>query len=165
MLRWLVLALLLANLAFFAWTRGQADRTGREPDRHAQQVHPEAVQLLPREKTMPTHEAASSAELTASAASTAVAAPPSSRATRCLEAGPFSAAAVATTEAALAAHPAASQMTNRWTRVTAETPGGAASSAPLYRLRVEAATPDEATVLESLPGSTLPHGFAPCAPR
>lgn len=72
MLRGLLLALLLANLAFFVWTQGGFGTTGgaaaagdQEPERLARQVHPEAVQLL----TPPI--AASGAAPQASAASAA----------------------------------------------------------------------------------------------
>lgn len=54
MLRGLVVLLLVANLAFFAWSRGWLDgvvgarATGdREPDRLARQVRPDAVTLVP----------------------------------------------------------------------------------------------------------------------
>ncbi|MDE2298159.1 MAG: hypothetical protein KGK18_08320, partial [Burkholderiales bacterium] len=54
MLRALVLTLLLANVAFYAWTQGWLDAvvgvraTGdREPDRLAQQVRPEIVRIVP----------------------------------------------------------------------------------------------------------------------
>ena len=53
MLRRVVLALLLANLAFFAWTQGWLDAvtgvspTGnREPERVQRQVRPEAVKIV-----------------------------------------------------------------------------------------------------------------------
>lgn len=49
MLRGLLLALLLANLAFFVWSQGgRGDAAGgdREPERLSRQVNPEAVQLL-----------------------------------------------------------------------------------------------------------------------
>ena len=75
MLRALVVALLLANLAVFGWTRGWLDdvvgvraRGDREPERLARQVRPEAVRILP-----------------ASAANE-----PVPEALACLEAGPFS---------------------------------------------------------------------------
>jgi hypothetical protein len=52
MLRWTVLALLALNLLFFGWTRGWLDgltglpaRGDREPQRLAQQVHPERITL------------------------------------------------------------------------------------------------------------------------
>ena len=49
MLRGLLLALLLANLAFFVWSQGGLGNTAggeREPERLSRQVNPEAVQLL-----------------------------------------------------------------------------------------------------------------------
>ena len=77
MLRGLVLALLVANLAFFGWTQGWLDNIigvraigDREPERLARQVRPDAVVIL-------TPGAAAAA---ASAAEARLA---------CLEAGPF----------------------------------------------------------------------------
>jgi hypothetical protein len=91
MLRGLVLALLAANLVFFAWTQGwlaplvAAPRQGEsEPGRLAAQVNPERVAVLPAE--------AASAALAA-----APAAPP-----RCLQAGPLDAAQASAVEAAVA---------------------------------------------------------------
>ncbi len=161
MLKGLVLALVLANLAFFAWTRGQTVRAEREPDRQAQQIRPESVRLLAPDGSAeaPPSEAASSAEAAVSVDEAASAAPT----TLCVEAGPFSSTEVASAEAALAASPAASAVANRWTRVAA--PDAAASAATAYRLRVDAATPDEAAALEALPASVLTRGFAPCAVR
>lgn len=158
MLRSLVLALLLANLAFFAWTRGQTVRADREADRQPPQVRPDAVRLLGPHSAA----AASAVELSASAAMAAASSP---SATRCIEAGPFSTAEVVAAEAALAAHSTASSLAQRWTRVSDEAPGAAAAASVVHRLRVDAATPDEAAVLESLPAGLLSHGFAPCAPR
>jgi hypothetical protein len=83
MLRALVALLLLANLAFYAWTQGWADsvvgipaRGDREPERLARQVRPESLKILP--------------------ASAALAPPP----VACLEAGPFADAALPAVEAA-----------------------------------------------------------------
>ncbi|MEP7295667.1 MAG: hypothetical protein ABI702_05715 [Burkholderiales bacterium] len=80
MLRALVVTLLVANLAFYAWSQGWLDSvvgdrsTGdREPERLARQVRPEQVHILP-----------------AGAASAAASAPAASTALACLEAGPFS---------------------------------------------------------------------------
>lgn len=84
MLRALVIALLLANAAFFAWTQGWLDTVvgvrsigDREPERLLRQLRPETIRIVP---------------------DTAVAAalPPA-----CLEAGPFAPAEVAGAEAAL----------------------------------------------------------------
>ncbi len=54
MLRGLVLFLVIANVAFFAWTQGHLTRVlgidplgDREPSRVQQQLHPEAVQIQP----------------------------------------------------------------------------------------------------------------------
>jgi hypothetical protein len=49
MLRALVLLLLVANGLFFAWSRGwlgDAGPGGREPERMARQVNPDAVRVL-----------------------------------------------------------------------------------------------------------------------
>jgi hypothetical protein len=74
MLRWVVALLLLANLGFFAWTRGWLDPAfgasslgDREPERLSHQVRPELVKLLPARR------AAASSPLAAA----------------CLEAGPY----------------------------------------------------------------------------
>ena len=162
------MALLLANVAFFALTRGEAVRAGREPDRHAQQVHPEAVRLLPTgsAEAASAPRSASAVDPTASAAETSAVAASSVTATRCFEAGPFNPAEIAAAEAALTASPAASALAQRWTRITAEVPGTPASAASsVQHLRVEAATPEEANALESLPAGLLTQKFAPCAPR
>lgn len=55
MLRLLVLSLILANAAYFAWAQGllraygYAPTVHTEPHRMAQQVHPEAVRVLPQD--------------------------------------------------------------------------------------------------------------------
>ncbi len=107
MLRGLVLALLLANLAFFTWSQGWLDsvvgiRAGgdREPERLARQVRPESVVIL-----TPVAVAA-----VASAAEASLA---------CLEAGPFSGAELASAEAALSGVVPA----GAWARVPADKPG------------------------------------------
>lgn len=220
MLRTLVVALLLANAAFFAWTQGWLDAVvgtpapaEHEPQRLGLQVRPEAVRLLPAQVAL------------------AASAPP---ATRCLEAGPFDATEVVAAEAALAANPAASAVAARWSRLSTDTPGvwliavgraapheaqlkkitelnrlgiafeamKAASGADetlslgqfdtlaaaqealsrfvargihtgriveltppatTHRLRIDAATPSEATTLESLPPSAAGRAFVACA--
>jgi hypothetical protein len=90
MLRALVLALLLANLGFYAWSHGWLDSIvgvradgQREPERLARQVRPETIRVL-------TPQAVAAA---ASAAESRL---------QCLEAGPFAAADIASAEAALA---------------------------------------------------------------
>jgi len=116
MLRRLVVLLLLANLAYFAWTQGWLDgllgvrsQGDREPERLARQVRPETVIILPP----------SAADTAASAAS---ADPPTQGATACLEAGPFaisaSVAAVAALQTAQPPLPPGS-----WADVKIERPG------------------------------------------
>ncbi len=89
MLRLLVVALLLANLAFYAWTQGMLDNlTGvraqgdREPDRLTRQVKPETIRVLP----------ASAVAMAATASDT----PPA-----CLEAGPYTPAQIGAAEGVL----------------------------------------------------------------
>ena len=125
MLRTLVVALLLANAAFFAWTQGWLDavmgaaaHAEREPQRLGQQVRPEAVRLLPAPVAL------------------AASAPP---ATRCLEAGPFDSTEVVAAEAVLAASPAASAVATRWSRLSTGTPGA-------WIIAVGRAAPPEAQV-------------------
>jgi hypothetical protein len=83
MLRLLALALLLANAGYFAWTHGlladygYAPAAQAEPQRLAQQIRPQAMQLL----------TAADARQLESAATPAAAAPP---APECLQAGIFS---------------------------------------------------------------------------
>lgn len=153
-----MLALLLANLAFFALTRGEAVRAEREPDRHAQQVRPEAVRLL-------TPAGAASATQSAAAVEAAAASAAAATAARCLEAGPFNTAEVATAEAALVASPAASSLAQRWSRISPEAPDTPNAASAVHHLRVDAATPEEAAALESLPAGVLIRAFTPCPPR
>ena len=78
MLRLLVLLLLLANAAYFAWSQdmlagiGLAPAQQREPQRVAQQIRPEAVRIIPGEEARRIEVAASAL-----------------RAPECLQAGPF----------------------------------------------------------------------------
>ncbi len=107
MLRLLVVVLLFANLAFYAWTQGMLDNlTGvraqgdREPDRLTRQVRPETIRVLP----------ASAVALAAAAAE----APPA-----CLEAGPYTPAQIAAAEGVLqTVLPAGS-----WASLKTESPG------------------------------------------
>jgi len=116
MLRLLVAALLLANLAFWAWSAGALEGLGlgpareRDPDRLTQQVHPDAVHVL-QPAAAAAALAAASAPRTGSVAERA--------AWICLEAGPFSAAAVEAAERALAA---AALPVGAWVRTSQETP-------------------------------------------
>lgn len=107
MLRALVVILLLANAAFFAWTQGWLDSVvgaravgDRDTQRLARQVRPDSVRVLPAQE------------------------PPRPKpVTRCLEAGPLDATGVIAAEAAIAASPAASALAGRWSRLSTETPG------------------------------------------
>jgi len=88
MLRALVVALLAANLVFYAWTQGWLDDVvgvraigDREPERMARQVRPELIRVLPPQ---------GAASVAAAKAS-------------CLEAGPFAADEIGGADAALQA--------------------------------------------------------------
>ena len=120
-------------------------------------------------------EASASAALPASVASAAsvnsagaalVAAPapppPAPPGTRCLEAGPFSGAELATAETALAANAKTRRIARRWVQLTPD--AAIAPAAPQHRLRIDA-TPDEVAVLESLPASVVGRSFTPCTAR
>ena len=85
MLRWLVAALVVANLVFYAWTRGWLDDVAgvraagdREPERLTRQVKPDLIRVLP-----PQSAASAVAKAT------------------CLEAGPFAADEIGGADAAL----------------------------------------------------------------
>ena len=100
MLRALVVVLLLANIAFFAWARGwlgaPPHHAEREPERLLAQVRPEVVTVLPPGSATAAVQAARAAAL------------------QCLEAGPFADAAINAAEAAIAA---ASLPDGSWARV------------------------------------------------
>jgi hypothetical protein len=113
MLRVLVVALLVANAAFLAWSHGWLDgltglRAGgdREPERLARQVRPESIRLLP------------AAEPGSGATTAGIALAPA-----CLEAGPYTASQIATIEAAVRAGAPAVTQAGRWATVKTETPG------------------------------------------
>lgn len=135
MLRLLVAALLVANLAFWAWHQPAvadwlglpAARDGREPQRLQHQIHPEAIRLVGRgtpaaaalaARAPVVGDAASSPDTTASGSSAA--ALPDQAAPLCLEAGPLNdtAAAAATRELAQAGVPSGA-----WVDVRRELPG------------------------------------------
>lgn len=107
MLRPLIVALLIANLGYFAWTQGWlpswvgASPLGdRDPQRLERQVNPEAVRILP---PLPASRTAQSA----------------AQAPACIEAGPFDGTQVEAAEAALTLLVPA----GNWSRVTTEAPG------------------------------------------
>lgn len=96
MLRALVAVLLLANLAFWAWSAGTLEGIGlgpareRDPARLTQQVQPDAVRVLPPTAAVAALSAASAAQ-------------GSGAALACLEAGPFAPTTIDAAERALAA--------------------------------------------------------------
>ena len=127
MLQRLVVLLILANLLFFAWSRGWLeDLTGsrvhpeREPERLARQVNPELVVILPPGAA----SASSSGPVAPAAAAAAAAAAASSVATSgtCLEAGPFASGAAVSAVAALQALQPPLRP-GSWAEVKTERPG------------------------------------------
>jgi hypothetical protein len=96
MLRWSVLVLLLANLAFWAWSEGwfvaplgMGPAVQREPARLTQQIQPDSIRVL-------------SPEAVKAALAGAASAPTPGAALKCLEAGPFAPAALESAEQVLA---------------------------------------------------------------
>jgi len=109
LLRALVVLLLLANIAFFAWSRGwlgaPPHHAEREPERLLAQVRPDVVTVLPAGTASAAVQAARAAAL------------------QCLEAGPFADATVSAAEAAIAP---ASLPEGSWARVES------AAGAPMW---------------------------------
>ena len=126
MLRLLVVALVLANLAFWAWHQppiAQAlglpgAEAGREPGRLARQIQPDAVRILPPEAAGSAASAPRLADTPAAGGSAS--APPSDTTPLCLEAGPLNdaSAAAAARELAQAGVPAGG-----WVDMRRELPG------------------------------------------
>ena len=143
MLRALLLALVAANLLFFAFTRGWLDGVmgmraigDREPERLAKQVHPESIVLLP------SGPAASAA----------------TEATACYEAGPFGSADAPAIEATLKTNlPPGSWSDNR-----AENPSPIGTLVS-HTYRVARADPALAVKLAALKLDAAGRGFSPCA--
>ena len=95
MLRWLVVALIAANLGYWAWTAGWLSgplgwgpMPQREPDRLDRQINPQALRVLGPGEAAAALAAASAARQASS---------------QCLEAGPFTVSALESAEQALAA--------------------------------------------------------------
>jgi hypothetical protein len=108
MLRWLVLALFLANALYFAWSQGWLGRGGgpaaaREPWRVQQQVRPDIVRVLPPDTVVPAPPVSPAlpASAAASAAHGAASAPDATLA--CFESAPLAPAGLDAAEQALAA--------------------------------------------------------------
>jgi len=113
MLRALVVLLLVANMLFFAWARGwlapvlppRADQ--REPARVAAQLRPELITVLSAGAASAAVAAASSAASAAAGAASGAASEPAHEAEGppiCLEAGPFTEAALKDAETVLTGH-------------------------------------------------------------
>lgn len=140
MLRALLVALLVANLLFFAFTRGALDgllglQATREPERLARQVRPETIRLQPM-----------------SAAST----PRDVRV--CLETPPFGAGDAPAVEAVLAANlPAGS-----WSDARGERTLGTRTELT-HSYRVANADAALAARLATLKLDLAGRGFSPCA--
>lgn len=133
MLRALVVALLLANLAFWAWhfppvadalgLGGQAE--GREPERLQRQVRPEAIRVLPAERPAVAQAAATGLTPVSDAAAPASASPASAAAVPaagavCVEAGPLAEAAA---QAAIRELTGAGVAAGSWVDMQRELPG------------------------------------------
>ncbi len=142
-LRALLAALLVANLVFFAFTRGALDGVlglralgDREPERLAHQVQPQSIRLLP-------------ARAAASAAAEAA---------TCFETAAFTAAESAAVETVLASNlPAGSWLDVRAERIV----GTRTETSHLYRVTSADAT--LAAKLQSLKLDAAGKGFSACA--
>lgn len=126
-LRHFVLVLLLANLAFWAWSEGWLRTLGlgperrAEPERLAQQVHPQALAIAPAPPPAPPPRAVERAPAPqARPAGPAPVAGPATEGVTCLQAGPFDARQADALRSAAANWPAASwrldssQLPSRW---------------------------------------------------
>jgi hypothetical protein len=143
MLRLVALAILVANLLFFGYTRGWFDGVfglrsigDREPERIAAQVQPASIVLMP----MPAASAAGGA------------------ARSCLEAGPIAAADAATAEATLKGM----LPPGGWIDIRNETAGPAATSVS-HTYRVSAADATTAARLTALKLDASGRSFSACA--
>lgn len=143
MLRALLAALVVANLVFFAYTRGYLDPLGlrstgdREPERLANQLRPQSIRLLPM-----------------SAASSAVAEP----AAACLETPAFTAAEAPAVESVLAA----SLPTGAWVDIRGERASGPRIEVT-HVYRVASADAALAAKLSALKLDASGRGFSACA--
>ena len=143
MLRLLLAALVVANLLFFAFTRGSFDGFlglhalgDREPERLTNQVRPESIRLLPM--------------------SAAASAPVDARA--CLETPPFGATDAPAVEAILASNLPA----GAWTDTRGERPLGTRTEVT-HSYRVNNADAALAAKLAALKLDAAGRGFSACA--
>jgi len=129
MLQRLVILLILANLLFFAWSRGWLEQiTGsrvhpeREPERLTRQVNPGLVVILPPSAAPASNGSSAGPGAAASAAVSAAAASSVSASGTCLEAGPFATGAAVSAVAAMEAlQPALPP--GSWVEVKTDRPG------------------------------------------
>jgi len=141
-LRALLAALVVANLAFFAFTRGAFDSLGarslgdREPERLTHQVRPQSIRLLP-----------------ANPSTSAVA-----ETTTCFESPVFGAAESAAAEAVLFAN----LPVGAWTDVRGERLTGTRTE-PTHLYRIASADAALAAKLQSLKLDASGRGFSACA--
>jgi hypothetical protein len=140
-MRALLALLLLANLGFFALTRGWLEPyvglstlREREPQRLQAQIHAPSVRVLDPK-----------------------AAP--SVASSCLRSGPFTAEQIDAAEAWLAK---AQLPVSAWSRTPADAVPEPPTAAASFWLRVEQADPAQRARLSSLPPIVPGSGFAPC---
>jgi hypothetical protein len=150
MLRALLLGLLAANLLFFAWAQGWlGEHRSGEPQRLANQLRPEWVQVVPwQAASAPAQPASATAEVPAGAEAGASQAAAD---TACLESGPW---ADEQLPAALAALQATNLAEGSWS-VEADGLGG-------RWLRVPAADAALAQQLQAAAGPAPDRGFKPC---
>jgi hypothetical protein len=122
-MRFIVAALLIANLAFYAWTQGWLDDvvgvradSEREPERLARQVHPELIRSLSPAEVAASGSASGAAGIGGQSGLGGEAA------AACMQAGPFTPAEIVPAEAALvAALPAPAA--GRYANLRSEQPG------------------------------------------
>jgi len=177
MLKGLFVAVLAANLIFLAWSQGwlapaaPGPRTALgEPQRVANQVRPDWVQVVPpgvsqsRQADGQVSGAASGpASGSANEVSAASAMPAANdEAWVCLEAGPFTTDQAGAAEASLAAAGIAGQDGLRETLTPTSSPDATVNE---VWLRMPRASAELQTQLQTLPAATLAGGFRPCRSR
>jgi hypothetical protein len=181
MLRGLLLAVLAANLIFLAWSQGWLAPTAPgprtalgEPQRVANQVRPDWVQVVPPGLSQPrqaggqvsdavSDPASGSASGSANEVSAASDLPATNdEAWVCLEAGPFTTAEAGAAEASLAA---AGISGEDWSRETLTATSSPDATVNQVWLRVARASAELQTQLQTLPAATLAGRFWPCRSR
>ena len=177
MLRGLLLAVLAANLIFLAWSQGwlaptaPGPRTAMgEPQRVANQVRPDWVQVVPPGVSQPRQAGGQVSDAVsdpASGSANEVSAASDMPATNdeawvCLEAGPFTTAEAGAAEASLVA---AGMAGEDWSRETLTATSSPDATVNQVWLRVARASAEVQTQLQTLPAATLAGGFRPCRSR